>query len=68
MTEPLQLWTAGDIARELGLSQSTVYNWSYRGRHYMPKPYAMTQKGLGQGLWTAEQVKRVIASYYKRQP
>ena len=60
----MQLWTSGDIAKVLEVSGSTVSNWAYYGRDYIPTPAATTQAGAR--LWTEAQAKQIIAGYYQR--
>lgn len=60
----MQLWTAADIAKELGVAASVVANWAYYGRDYMPTPAAVTQGGTK--LWSPEQAKQIIGGYYNR--
>lgn len=60
-----QLWTSHDIAKVLEIGGTVVTNWHYYGRDYMPQPFAVTQSGTK--LWSAEQAKQIIASYYQRQ-
>lgn len=60
----MQLWTAADIAKELGVAASVVANWAYYERDYMPPPAAATQGGTK--LWSPEQAKQIIAGYYNR--
>ena len=60
----MQLWTAADIAKELGVAASVVANWAYYRRDYMPPPAAATQGGTK--LWSPEQAKQIIGSYYNR--
>jgi hypothetical protein len=64
MSDVQQLWTSGDIAKVLEVSGSTVSNWAYYGRDYIPQHAAETQAGAR--LWTEAQAKQIIAGYYQR--
>lgn len=60
-SEPLVLWTTGDIGEALGISKSMTANWGARGSRQVMAPYAKTVKGMR--LWTPEQAAQIMAEY-----
>lgn len=58
----MTLWTTGDIARELGISTTSVAMWGRPRRRAMPEPYAVHGKQEVR-LWTEEQAQKIIAEY-----
>jgi hypothetical protein len=61
--QPITLWTHADIAKELGIGTTTVYNWTYYQQRSitMPEPFAVTRKGAP--LWTDTQAQTVMSDY-----
>lgn len=61
MAEPKRLWTTYDIASELGINGTTVCNWVYYDRDFMPEPIAITVGGIK--LWSDRQAGQIMDSY-----
>lgn len=54
MTETL--WTASEIAQELGIPTQTVNSWSARNQILQPAFVTV----IGKRLWTTQQAKAII--------
>jgi hypothetical protein len=61
MSEPVELWTTGDMGRALGLTPGYAANWGMPGHRRIPAPHAKTPAGLK--LYTAEQAREIMAGY-----